>query len=153
YTYHNSHCGPNYYLPNWPTESIWDASLRNHRHWLESILGSGVDPSEIAVWVPLIGTSTHKETGYFISAEDARRQFAMLRAKNIGEVMVWWDRNAPALATWAEYHKAIRQVYSPVLDSYLVLEGTCAQVPVSALHYTLVDPGNDVLNVVSSTAG
>lgn len=116
-------------------------------------MNSGSAPSQIAPWVAHIGSNPNvkgKEPHY-ITAEDARRQFAMLRAKNIGEILVWQNPDNVNVS-WMDYFKTIRQVYTPMLQSCDVVEGSGSQVTAAALQYTLADPGTDKVIVAASDA-
>jgi len=152
YTFDYPHLGANYYTAGPADESLWDASLRNHRHWIESILNSGKTPEQISPWVPMVLANTHKVLEYTVTAEDVRRQLAMLRAKNIGEILVWWNPDSLS-PDWHDYARTVQQVYTPMLQSYMVIEGTGTQEPEeSALQYTLVDTGEDTVIVESSSS-
>jgi len=155
-----SHRGYNYYLPSWSTgdesswEALWDCSLRNQRHNVESILNSGSTPAQITPWIAHIGTnpSAKGKEPHYITAEDTRRQLAMLRAKNIGEILVW-AHPEHSNAAWADYFKVVQQVYTPMLQWYSILEGSGLQTPdAAALQFTLEDAGNDTLIIQSSSS-
>lgn len=165
YTYYSEHSSGNlnYYLPpgplGTPPESLWDASLRNHRHWIESILNSaGGAPAAITPWVAMVGTTTEKThqdppPPYAITAEDCRRQLAMLRAKDIRELLLWWDSSTGQAQDWDHYQRIVDQVYTPSLDSYARLIGQYlgggSDLDPDRLRYTLREGGDGFVTLRS----
>jgi hypothetical protein len=153
---HTQH-SPMYYLPAWPIEKRGDSALRMNRQSIESILNSGIHgPDQIAPWVLMEhANAVPGNPTTLFHAEDVRRHLAMFRAKNLGELLVWWwhpEHQNAVPVSWESYRKKVRQVYSPRLVDYSLDEGTIAlPATVSALQYTLADPGNDRLIVATSS--
>lgn len=139
----------NLYLPSAPTESLWDASLRLGRRWLEGIVnsvgaeGEVEDPSSVMVpWMPLVGAAFSTTTGdpatHTMVADDIHRQLGMFRAKRIERLLTW--TGAGTLANFLAHQRVLNQVYTPSLTDFTVIDGSYYSYDSTypeALWYTL----------------
>lgn len=113
------------YRAGYPIETRWQASLRNHRETLESIIeseGSASSPEPWATVVPWVTAATNNvgvmcasgssgDDCYIMTSDDSNRQLALLKSKSIGEMIVWSD-NAGIYTPFTTNYK---QVYEPVM--------------------------------------
>jgi len=115
--------------------TIYDASLFVHRRTIEGILNSevtGNDPSKIAPWVLGPGTGTARQNlpspppppfCQTTNLEYLSDQIAMLRAKKVSEILLWWDDTVPS-NTWIPFQRTIEEVCSPWLLGAWISYGT-----------------------------
>lgn len=148
-----------YYLYDWPQETRSSAMLSVARRQVESILNSpGGDPTKIAPWVPSPGTPPWHATSSYPQPPEShqtefRRLLAMLRAKKIPEILLWWDVD-PQFAfipPWSSMLQIMEQVYHPHILTAEVLSGT-AQYTVLAdqLRYTFRGPQSTEIATIQS---
>lgn len=123
-------CDPTCYTPNMINPylpplndqnklSIYDASLIVHRRTVEGILNSdnsGNDPGKIAPWMMALNMvpGSPSSACHTVTRPYLIDQLAMLRAKRVGEMMIWWDENQ-ALTIWQDFNNILDVVYKPKL--------------------------------------
>lgn len=94
--------------------SIYDASLAIQRRTVEGILNTpGNGPGDLAPWILGIGANPGQNTCHPVERGHFINQLAMLRAKRVGEVMVWWDIDDPQ--SWEQINLALDGVFMPKL--------------------------------------
>ena len=139
-----------------PVETQWEASMRVHRHWLESLQLSGEDAGDTGPWVTV---PTQALYGHTLTEDDLSRQLCMLRAKNIPELLVWDDHNTgSAEDEWIAFMKVYERVYTPRPDLMWIAEGSLTSgsaFDLGRLQRTLFNGSDepDVVSVDSSPVG
>lgn len=133
------------YLPGYPLDDRWTASMRWHRWTLESIIASegvrngmptnGPKPWEtIAPWIvppgingvifiDKLGPDESNSNVYVPTPDDINRQLGLLRSKAIPELLVFNPRSVndsgqiitSASDGYADFTKVYKQVYEPYL--------------------------------------
>ncbi|HEX8876284.1 MAG TPA: hypothetical protein VF777_06010 [Phycisphaerales bacterium] len=116
---------PYRYTTEYPLETRWEASLRNHREVLEAIIeseGSVASPEPWLTIVPWVTAATNnvgvacsataaEGSCYTLTSDDSNRQLALLKSKNIVEMIVWSD----TANIYAPFTANYKQVYEPVM--------------------------------------
>lgn len=151
----------NPYLPaGYNTESVYDTSIRNQREHVEAILNSEpvVSPSEaaqrIAPWLVFPQVRYWESVNalypqpFDITDDYFQRQLAMLRAKDVREINLWW---ADPLLTYSRTYALYKQVYKPRLTSYTVIDCSPRPTPEpERLWFTLRNATNPTTVPVSA---
>lgn len=155
-----------YYLPkdngSWPTTDAANITLTNGRRAVESIInsfdGNNLNiapwirpPGQFAEWPPYPQT-------YTTSAIDFRDMLAMLRAKKVPEIIVWWA-GLNYEPNWPSAIAIMDRVYKPQLNKIRLLNGSCTNcppsptaIPVDRLRYTLREevPNEEFVEIASN---
>ncbi len=149
-----------YYLPKvsgiWPKATTAQITLDYARRSVESIINTpDGTPSQVVPWIRPMGQEAKwgeapNQEIYVTSSADFRDILAMLRAKKISEIIVWWgDGGNPPnfVPDWSTMKAIMDHVYKPQLNQIRVLTGTCTNCPtppatahVDRLRYTLREP-------------
>jgi len=151
-----------YYLPkengNWPMAGPSRITLDYSRRSMESIINSfDGNNLDIVPWIRPIG---QQAPGYVTTAIDFRDMLAMLRAKKVPEIIVWWagENYEP---NWPTALAIMDRVYKPQLNKIRILSGSCtncppspAQIPVDRLRYTLREevPDDEFVGIAANQA-
>lgn len=114
------------YLPGYPLDDRWPASMRWHRWTLESIIASEGERGNsspwltVAPWIPTPGNNGTIQSAapYTMTADDTNRQLALLRSKAIPELLVFNPRPGPD--GYADFEKLYRQVYDPYITLFQI---------------------------------
>lgn len=94
--------------------SIYDASLAIQRRTVEGILNTpGNGPGDLAPWILGIGANPSQNICHDVKWSHFVNQLAMLRAKRVAEVMVWWNDGLPE--SWKEINRSLDGVFLPKL--------------------------------------
>ncbi|MBS0198436.1 MAG: hypothetical protein JSR77_16925 [Planctomycetes bacterium] len=109
-----------------PAETLWGASLRIQRHWLESILVSGDGEDSLTPWIALPGEMPWPELAYPVTSDDLLRQLCMLRAKGVTELLLWSDPESgdDVADELPLFQNVYDRVYSPYLTDLSYELGT-----------------------------
>ncbi|GJQ28884.1 MAG: hypothetical protein HBSAPP03_07680 [Phycisphaerae bacterium] len=142
------HQQPNYYLPGSPPETILQTSTRLHRHAAESVINSfgGNRWQDLVPWVPQLATipnDDYPEIDYYRGDPAGLRMLlAMLRAKNVPEIICWMPGNELWQARyWDDTRRMIRDVYSGEVESVKPIFGEAInEFDPLMLEYTLRMP-------------
>lgn len=151
-------------LPS-PAETLWEASRRNHRHILESIINTpGGHPDNVVPWILMTDTPGRLSP---VTPLATRDQLALLRSKDIKEILVWGNGGPQTLhpdstpgnpvyiperdgvgnpESWLAFKRAYEHVYDPQLVYYYTWTGDELNAPYedpSKLHFTLRVDGED----------
>jgi hypothetical protein len=148
----------NYYLPprnSWPAVTVWEESLFAHRRTVESVHNTpGQNPSKFAPWVKAINMND----GQHPTQIEFLDQLAMLRAKKVPELKVWWDDPDPSNPAtiggvlWGQLHAVLDGAYRPQLNWYALYAGsqqTGMDTDCARLRFTIRDPGHDTYDCTS----
>ena len=112
-------------------ETQWQASLRQQRRWLESIINTAAAQNSspettVSPWIPMVGTIAYFPGFYQFTRDDVSRQMSLLRSKGIRTALVW-QSNEPGdpitFQYWCEFEIAERQVFTPEITSVAVTPG------------------------------
>lgn len=131
------------------SETKFHSRLRLDRHDLESIINSygGDHQDRLAPWVSQLATAQFTTTDtYKIGERDFRGVMAMIRAKNIPEVIFWYDARFAIdwNTAWNDTKAATRRVYESWIYKVDIASGeTPPDAPgpeAELLEYTLRDP-------------
>jgi hypothetical protein len=125
----------NPYLPGYPLDDRWTASMRWHRWTLESIISSEGERAveqpwnTIAPWIvppgmnaaifsDKFGPNESDTNFYYATDDDINRQLALLRSKAIPELLIFNPRPDPD--RYADFEKLYRQVYDPQITLFQI---------------------------------
>lgn len=100
------------------------ATLMVQRRTVESILNSpGGGPGKLTPWIE--GLNGHPaQSPRPVEFDEFTNQLAMLRAKRLSEVLLWWDGNPDSQQNWPLLQNIFRQLYSVRLYGYKLFNGT-----------------------------
>ena len=142
-----NYCQNDAYLPGYPLDDRWSASLRWHRWTLESMISSegernGGHPwMTVAPWIAPpgvnaaifgddIGPNGTNSNAYVVTSDDVNRQLGLLRSKAVPELLVFNPRrrlpgdecliDLSASDGYAEFTKVYKQVYDPYLINFQI---------------------------------
>ncbi len=138
-----------------PGESIFDASMRVHRHELESIIHSygGGHAAEIVPWILLPGEamdvgwyvvdgpdpdSNPDPVPYFTTFADIHRTMALLRSFDIGEYLLFNPGGGTA-SQWRDFRDVLNQVWAFDPVSVTVTGGEILSGDLASLRHALWD--------------
>lgn len=122
-----------------PRETAWDASLRNHRRWLESVIETGYEESDehpeekLAPWIPMPWVLFHPTSSqsYEVLPEDVTSLMQLLRSKRVPEILMWDATGYGEIPEGTSPYEMLKEVYdavySPVIESYETEYGTEAE--------------------------
>lgn len=150
---------PNLYLPGFPTETIWETSMRLFRFALESAINSygGLQDFRLAPWLEMAFTVTEQSPipGGWVHLLDRIEYCTLLarvRATNASDKVQLWtnwrsdlsgDDVVGARKAWLDTARCVRAVYAPRILGYTHYAGTIingtADGDTSRLEFTLLN--------------
>jgi hypothetical protein len=114
-----------------------DANLFLNRRTTESVLNTTGTTETFAPWVKAIDDTDHPTAGELVN------QLAMLRAKQVKEMRLWWDDGNPnhPFQSWPRLLNVMDEVYQPQLETYALSSGTPeSTMDLDRVRYTLRGP-------------
>ncbi len=133
---------------------------RTHRHRLDAVLNTPTKaPDGVTPWIDVPNVYTIEEDGNENGIDETRRVLALLRSKDIREILVWGNKPVagnPArgsVVDWNDLKRADAQVYTPYIKSVELVRGVADAWSEQALNTTLrwEDPAE--LKIGSELAG
>ncbi len=146
---------PNLYLFSYPPgpgqivplEDRTDITLRLARHELESIIegchdlgtaGCGNREWRVVPWIEMVGSLKYTDGSPLVSKADGRRMLALLRSKNIHEILYFKGNGGSApLESWNDTSQVIKEVYAPRIEGTSALFGLDTTPPAHQVPETL----------------
>jgi hypothetical protein len=126
-----------------PAESWAEMCRRQHRHLLDSIFATPTRAANgVAPWVAFPGEHKMDNVGTGTTIDESRRTLALLRSKNIREVILWGNKQPSGrgdAGPWNEFKRADMQVYSPQVYEVADVRGNWVEGDIASLNVTLRD--------------
>jgi hypothetical protein len=142
-------------------ETVAESMRRTFRHNLDAVLATpGNAEHGIAPWIAIPGVHVIDTSGTEPGIDEARRMLALLRSKDIREIILWSNKPTGGRGdsdAWNILKRADDQVYTPYLKSAELVRGAADSAYTwteDALNTTLVtDVVSDQLVIIGEYAG